>query len=144
MKTCQVHYERQRHRNGTSPQLSRHTHRRSDQNLPYVTLSMFARKGRRKVEYRRELLPVVSYASSPVSRAKTKRVGGMQVPERLGERVWCTKFQLPLRNIYFRLSGFKFSLLPIFFRYGPKGCSHAGEEWPWQKPISINFKISAP
>ena len=68
----------------------------------------------------------------------------MQVPKRLGERVWGTKFQSTLRNIYFRLRGFNFSLLLLFFCCGPKAGSHAGEERPWQKPISTNFKIGVP
>ena len=34
-------------------------------------------------------------------------------------------------------------LLLIFFSCGPKAGSDAGEEWPWQKPISTNFKIGA-
>ena len=150
MKTCQVHNERQRHRNGTSPQLSRHTHRRSYQSRPYVPLSMFARKGRREVEYRRErnsfpwslTLPHQSlpFRTHLCSRAKRKHEArGRDAGSRAVVRErWCTNFHLPL------LSGFKFSLLLIFFRYGPKGCSNAGEERPWQKPISTNFKISAP
>ena len=43
---------------------------------------------------------------------------------RLIERVWCTKFQSSLLNIYFRLSGFQSSLLLIYFRHRPKRCSH--------------------
>ena len=37
---------------------------------------------------------------------------------RLTERVWCTKIQSSLLNIYFRLSGFQSSPLLIHFRYG--------------------------
>ena len=37
------------------------------------------------------------------------------VSARLAERVWCTKFQSSLLNIYFRLSGFQSTLLIIHF-----------------------------
>ena len=46
------------------------------------------------------------------------------VPARLAERVWCTKFQSSLLNIYFRLSCFQSSLLLIYFRDVPNRCSH--------------------
>ena len=40
-------------------------------------------------------------------------------PARLAERVWCTKLQSSLLNIYFLLSGLQSSLLPVYFRDGP-------------------------
>ena len=50
-------------------------------------------------------------------------------PEWLAERVWCTKSQSLLLNIYFRLSGFQSSLLLIHFCYGPNTCLHYTQEW---------------
>ena len=44
--------------------------------------------------------------------------------ERSIERVWWTKFQSSLLNIYFHLSGFRSSFLVIHFRYGPNSSSH--------------------
>ena len=50
-------------------------------------------------------------------------------PERLAVRVWCTKSQSSLLNIYFRLSGFQSSLLRIHFCYGRNTCLHYTQEW---------------
>ena len=62
--------------------------------------------------------------------SEQQQLGGAQalhtlniVPARLAERVWCTKIQSSLLNIYFRLCGFQFSLLLIYFRDAPKRCS---------------------
>ena len=41
------------------------------------------------------------------------------MPERLAERVWWTKSQSLLLNIFFHLSGSQSSLLLIHFRYAP-------------------------
>ena len=69
-------------------------------------------------------------------------------PERLTERVWCTKSQSSLLNIYFRLSGFQSSLLLIYFCYGPNTCLHYTQEWyrispicdsPLQTPVRRSF-----
>ena len=57
------------------------------------------------------------------------------VPAKLAERVWCPKFQSSLLNIYFRLSGFRPSLLLIYFRDGPNRCSHCTEVWHKTYPI---------
>ena len=43
---------------------------------------------------------------------------------RLAERVWCTKSQSSLLNIYFRLSWFQSSLLLIHIRDRTNRCSH--------------------
>ena len=43
---------------------------------------------------------------------------------RLAQRAWCTKFHSSLLNIYFRLSGYQTAFLLIYFRDGPKKCSH--------------------
>ena len=57
-------------------------------------------------------------------------------PARLAGRVWCTKFQSSLLNIYFRLSGFQVSLLLIYFRdvhTSPKykvPCKRTQHCWP--------------
>ena len=58
------------------------------------------------------------------------------VAARLAERVWCTQFQSSLRVIYFRLSGFQYSLLPIYFRDGPNTCLHYTKVWQKTYPIS--------
>ena len=70
-------------------------------------------------------------------------------PERLAVRVWCTKSQSSLLNIYFRLSGFQSSLLLIHFCYGPNTCVHYTQEWyrissicdssPLQTPVRRSF-----
>ena len=54
---------------------------------------------------------------------------------RLTERVWCTKIQSSLLNIYFRLSGFQSSPLVIDFRYGPNRHSHCTKVWHQTYPI---------
>ena len=51
-------------------------------------------------------------------KAGTHRTSNI-VPGQLAERVWVTKSQSSLLNIYFRLSGFHSSLLLVHFRYGP-------------------------
>ena len=58
------------------------------------------------------------------------------VAARLAERAWCTQFQSSLRVIYFRLSGFQYSLLPIYFRDGPNRCLHYTKVWQKTYPIS--------
>ena len=65
------------------------------------------------------------------SRSHTSNI----VPAKLAERVWCTKFQSSLLNIYFRLSGLQPSLLLIHFRDGPNRCSHCTEVWHKTYPI---------
>ena len=45
------------------------------------------------------------------------------------ERVWWTKSQSTLLNIYFRLSGFQSSLLLIHFRYSPNTSWHFTKVW---------------
>jgi len=44
------------------------------------------------------------------------------VPARLAERVWYTKSQSSLLDIYFRFSGIQSLLLLIYFREGPNRC----------------------
>ena len=46
------------------------------------------------------------------------------VPVRLSERVWCTKIFYLLLKSYFHLFGFQNSFILIYFRDGPKRCSH--------------------
>ena len=64
------------------------------------------------------------------------------VPERLAGRVWWTKSQSSLWNIYFRLSGFHFSFLPIHFLYSPSTCSHCDEAWQKVaiRRVSLHFR----
>ena len=58
------------------------------------------------------------------------------VPERFAERVWWTKSQSPLLNIYFRLWGYQSSsLLLIHFRYSANTCSHCTKVWQKAYPI---------
>ena len=59
-------------------------------------------------------------ARGGTSRSHTSNI----VPAKLAERVWCTKFQSSLLDIYFRLSGFQPSILLIYFCDGPNRCSH--------------------
>ena len=54
---------------------------------------------------------------------------------RLAERVWCTKFQSSLLNIYFRFSKFQPSLLLIYFREGSNRYSHSTKVWHKTSPI---------
>ena len=54
-------------------------------------------------------------AQTGTSRSHTSNI----VPERLVGRVWWTKSQASLLNIYFRLSGSQSPLLLIHFHYGP-------------------------
>ena len=56
-------------------------------------------------------------------------------PAWLADRFWCTKFQSLLFIIYFRLKGFQASLLLIYFRDGPNGCSHCTKVWCKTYPI---------
>ena len=56
-------------------------------------------------------------------------------PARLAERVWYTKLQSSLLNIYFRLSRFQSSLLLIYFRDGPNRCSYYTKVWHRTYPI---------
>ena len=51
------------------------------------------------------------------------------LPERLAGRVWWTKSQSSLLNIYFRLRAFQPSFLLIHFRYGSITCSHCTKMW---------------
>ena len=46
------------------------------------------------------------------------------VPEQLAERVWWSKSQSSLLNIYFRFSGLHSSLLLFHFCWGPTTCLH--------------------
>ena len=75
--------------------------------------------------------------SSPVQ-YEQQRPGAAQVvhthqtlimPKRLVDKVWCTKFQSLLLNIYFRLNGFQSSLLLIYFRNSPNRCSQCIKVW---------------
>ena len=52
----------------------------------------------------------------------------------LAERVWCTKFQSSLLNIYFRFSKFQPSLLLIYFREGSNRYSHSTKVWHKTSP----------
>ena len=70
-------------------------------------------------------------AQGGTSRSHTSNI----VPAKLAERVWCTKFQSSLLDIYFRLSGFQPSLLLIHFRHGPNRCSHCTEVWQKTFPV---------
>ena len=54
----------------------------------------------------------------------------------LAERAWCTQFQSSLRVIYFRLIGFQYSLLPIYFRDRPNRCLQYTKVWQKTYPIS--------
>ena len=54
---------------------------------------------------------------------------------RFAERVWCTKFQSSLLNIYFRFSKFQPSLLLIYFREGSNRYSHSIKVWHKTSPI---------
>ena len=56
-------------------------------------------------------------------------------PERLAGRVWWTKSQSSLLNIYFHLIGSQPSLLIIHIRYGPNTCSHCTKVWHRTHPI---------
>ena len=51
------------------------------------------------------------------------------------ERVWRAKSQSSLLNFYFRLRRFQFSLLFIYFRYGPNSCSLYTKVWHRTYPI---------
>ena len=64
-------------------------------------------------------------AQGGTSRSHTSNI----VPAKLAERVWCTKFQSSLLDIYFRLSGFQPSILLIYFFDGPNRCSHCTKIW---------------
>ena len=64
-------------------------------------------------------------AQGGTSRSHTSNI----VPAKLAERVWCTKFQSSLLDIYFRLSGFQPSILLIYFCDGPNRCSHCTKIW---------------
>ena len=54
------------------------------------------------------------------SRSHASKIVRHIVPDRLAKRVWWTKSQSSLLNIYFSLSGFQSSLLHIHFRNGSK------------------------
>ena len=47
----------------------------------------------------------------------------------LANRVWCTKFQSSLMNIYFCLSRLQSSFLLIYFHDSPNRCSHSTKVW---------------
>ena len=51
------------------------------------------------------------------------------VPAWLAERVWWTRSQSSLLNIYFRLSGFQSSLLLIHFWYSLSNCFYCSKVW---------------
>ena len=62
---------------------------------------------------------------------------GNIVVEQLAERIWYTKFQSSLLNIFFHLLGFQ-SLLPLFhfpYPYGPNTCSQCTKMWYRTYPI---------
>ena len=75
--------------------------------------------------------------------------------ERLAERVWCTKSQSSLLNIYFRFSGFQSSLLLIHFRCGSNASSHCHKKWQkfiryvtfffqnWRRAASFRYRNRA-
>ena len=77
-------------------------------------------------------------AQGGTSRSHTSNI----VPAKLAERVWCTKFQSSLLDIYFRLSGFQPSILLIYFCDGPNRCSHSTKVSLWH-PIWYGFLGSA-
>ena len=57
--------------------------------------------------------------------------------EQLAERIWYTKFQSSLRNIFFHLWGFQ-SLLPLIhfpYPYGSNTCSQCTKMWHRMYPI---------
>ena len=53
--------------------------------------------------------------------------------------VWCTQFQSSFLNVYFRLSGFQSSLLPICYRDGPNGCLHCTKVHHESYPTSFSL-----
>ena len=62
---------------------------------------------------------------------------GNIVVEQLAERIWYTKFQSSLLNIFFHLGGFQ-SLLPLIhfpYPYGPNTCSQCTKMWHGTYPI---------
>ena len=61
---------------------------------------------------------------------------------RLAERVWCTKSQSSLLNIFFRLSGFQSSFLLIHFRYYPNSCSRSKVRHRTYLIFALVFQVS--
>ena len=67
----------------------------------------------------------VIVSTAPAAWTGTLRVIYTQnIVLRLAERVWCTKSLSSILNVYFRLSGFQSSLLPICYRDDPNECLH--------------------
>ena len=67
------------------------------------------------------------------------------VPARLAERVWCSKFQFSLLDVNFRLIAFQSSLLLFYLRNGPNRCSHCTKVWhetypKYDAPLSRSTK----
>ena len=63
--------------------------------------------------------------------------------EKLAERIWYTKFQSSLLNIFFHLWGFQ-SLLPLIhfpYPYGSNTCSQCTKMWHKMYPIYITLHI---
>ena len=71
-----------------------------------------------------------------ISQSINQSITSNIVAARLAERAWCTQLQSSLLNIYFRFSGFQYSLLPIYFRDGPNRCLHYTKVWQKTYPIS--------
>ena len=60
------------------------------------------------------------------------------VPEQLTERVWCTKSQSSLLNIYFRLSGFQSPLLLLRSKHPKTLRQRAAETYPiCDNPLAV-------
>ena len=57
------------------------------------------------------------------------------LPARLAERVWFTKFQSSLLNVYFRLSRFQSLLLLIYFQVGIGVYTDCTKVWQKTYPI---------
>ena len=67
---------------------------------------------------------------------KTATALGDTIVVRLTERVLCSKSQVSLMNIYFRLSGLQASILLLLYcRNGPNICSHCTKVWHKIYPI---------
>ena len=62
------------------------------------------------------------------------------VPVRLSERVWCTKIFSLLLKSYFHLNGFQNSFILIYFRDGPKRCSHGKIDTKPIRYVKLHFR----
>ena len=59
---------------------------------------------------------------------------------RLSERVWCTKIFSLLFKSYLHLSGFQYSFILIYFRDGPKRCSHCKIDKKPIRYVTLHFR----